>query len=128
MGLICPVGGNVADAWAAILRGESGIGPITRFDVSAFPPRFGGAVRDFAVEQYMSVKEARRMDEFMHYGIAAGVQAVGDAGLDFERRVRDRCGGAVGAGVGVLSTTEDAYAGYVASSRNPRKISPFFVP
>ncbi len=60
LGLICPVGSTVADAWAAILRGESGIGPITRFDVSAFPTRFGGAVRGFAVDQYMSVKEARR--------------------------------------------------------------------
>jgi 3-oxoacyl-[acyl-carrier-protein] synthase II len=118
----------VADAWAAILRGESGIGPITRFDVSAFPTRFGGAVRGFAVEQYMSVKDARRMDEFMHYGIAAGVQAVGDAGLDFERLDRDRCGVVTGAGIGGLWTIEETCAGYVDSGRNPRKISPFFVP
>ncbi len=83
LGLVCPVGGNVADAWAAILRSESGIGPITRFDVSSYPTRIGGAVKGFAIEQYMSAKEARRMDEFMHYGIAAGVQAAGDAsGLD----------------------------------------------
>ncbi|HEX2789410.1 MAG TPA: beta-ketoacyl-ACP synthase II [Steroidobacteraceae bacterium] len=128
LGLVCPVGGTVADAWAAILRGESGIGPITRFDVSAFPTRFGGAVRGFAVEQYMSVKDARRMDEFMHYGIAAGVQAVGDAGLDFERLDRDRCGVVTGAGIGGLWTIEETCAGYVDSGRNPRKISPFFVP
>jgi 3-oxoacyl-[acyl-carrier-protein] synthase II len=128
LGLVCPVGGNVADAWAAILRGESGIGPITRFDVSAFPTRFGGAVRGFAVDQYMSVKDARRMDEFMHYGIAAGVQAVGDAGLDFERLNRDRCGVVTGAGIGGLWTIEETCAGYVDSGRNPRKISPFFVP
>ncbi len=128
LGLICPVGGNVADAWAAILRGESGIGPITRFDVSAFPTRFGGAVRGFSVEQYMSVKEARRMDEFMHYGIAAGVQAVADAGLDFEKIDRDRCGVVTGAGIGGLWTIEETYAAYVDSGRNPRKISPFFVP
>ena len=128
LGLICPVGGNVADAWAAILRGESGIGPITRFDVSAFPTRFGGAVRGFSVEQYISVKEARRMDEFMHYGIAAGVQAVADAGLDFEKLDRDRCGVVTGAGIGGLWTIEETYAAYVDSGRNPRKISPFFVP
>jgi len=128
LGLVCPVGGNVADAWAAILRGESGIGPITRFDVSAFPTRFGGAVRGFAVDQYMSVKDARRMDEFMHYGIAAGVQAVGDSGVDFERLDRDRCGVVTGAGIGGLWTIEETCAGYVDSGRNPRKISPFFVP
>jgi len=128
LGLICPVGGNVADAWAAILRGQSGIGPITRFDVAAFPTRFGGAVRDFAVEQYMSVKDARRMDEFMHYGIAAGVQAVGDAGLDFDKLERDRCGVVTGAGIGGLWTIEETHAAYVDSGRNPRKISPFFVP
>jgi len=128
LGLVCPVGGNVADSWAAILRGESGIGPITRFDVSAFPTRFGGAVRDFAVEQYMSVKEARRMDEFMHYGIAAGVQAMTDSGLDLEKVDRDRCGVVTGAGIGGLMTIEDTTLGYVNAGRNPRKISPFFVP
>jgi 3-oxoacyl-[acyl-carrier-protein] synthase II len=128
LGLVCPVGGNVVDAWAAILRGESGIGPITRFDVAAFPTRFGGAVRDFAVDQYMSVKDARRMDEFMHYGIAAGVQAVGDAGLDFERLDRDRCGVVTGAGIGGLWTIEETHAAYADSGGNPRKISPFFVP
>src|SRR5579871_4991362 len=85
LGLVCPLGSTVADAWAAALRGESGIGPITRFDVSAFPTRFGGAVRGFNVDEYMSNKEARRMDEFMHYGIAAGVQAVNDSGVNFER-------------------------------------------
>jgi 3-oxoacyl-[acyl-carrier-protein] synthase II len=128
LGLICPVGGSVAAAWHAILRGESGIAPITRFDVAAFPTRFGGAVRDFQVEQYMSLKDARRMDEFMHYGIAAGVQAVADAGLDFEKLDRDRCGAVTGAGIGGLLTIEETHAAYVDSGRNPRKISPFFVP
>ena len=128
LGLICPVGGSVAAAWLAILRGESGIAPITRFDVAAFPTRFGGAVRDFQVEQYMSLKDARRMDEFMHYGIAAGVQAVADAGLDFEKLDRDRCGAVTGAGIGGLLTIEETHAAYVDSGRNPRKISPFFVP
>ena len=76
LGVVSPVGSTVQSAWDAILRGESGIAPVTRFDVSAFPVRFGGAVRDFDVSQYMQPKEARRMDEFQHYGVAAGVQAV----------------------------------------------------
>ena len=118
----------MADTWSAVLRGESGIGPITRFDVSAFPTRFGGAVRGFNVEQYMSVKEARRVDEFMHYGIAAGIQAVADAGVDFDRLDRDRCGVVTGAGIGGLWTIEQTHAAYAAAGGNPRKISPFFVP
>jgi 3-oxoacyl-[acyl-carrier-protein] synthase II len=128
LGLISPVGSTVPSAWEAILRGESGIGPITRFDVSAFPTRFGGAVRGFSVEEYMSAKEARRVDEFIHYGIAAGVQAVTDAGIDLERVDRDRCGVIAGAGIGGLWTIEQTTMGYVDSGRNPRKISPFFVP
>jgi 3-oxoacyl-[acyl-carrier-protein] synthase II len=128
LGLVCPLGSTVADAWAAILRGESGIGPITRFDVSAYPTRFGGAVRGFSGESYMSVKEARRMDEFMHYGIAAGVQAVTDSGVDFDQVDRDRCGVVTGAGIGGLWTIEQTHAAYVDSGHNPRKISPFFVP
>jgi 3-oxoacyl-[acyl-carrier-protein] synthase II len=128
LGLICPVGSTVESGWAAILKGESGIGPITRFDVSAYPTRFGGAVRGFSVEQYMSAKEARRMDEFMHYGIGAGVQAVNDCGVNFERVDRDRCGVIAGAGIGGLWTIEETYAGFADTGRNPRKISPFFVP
>jgi 3-oxoacyl-[acyl-carrier-protein] synthase II len=128
LGLISPLGATVADSWAGILQGQSGIGPITRFDVAAFPTRFGGAVRNFDVEQYMSAKDARRMDEFMHYGIAAGVQAVADAGADFERLDRDRCGVVTGAGIGGLWTIEATHQAYVESGRNPRKISPFYIP
>ncbi|HEX4376318.1 MAG TPA: beta-ketoacyl-ACP synthase II [Steroidobacteraceae bacterium] len=128
LGLVSPVGGNVADSWAAVLRGESGIGPITRFDVSSFPTRFGGAVRDFKVEDYMSAKEARRMDDFMHYGIAAGVQAMADAGFDQQKFDPDRCGVVTGAGIGGLMTIEDTTRTYVDAGFNPRKISPFFVP
>jgi 3-oxoacyl-[acyl-carrier-protein] synthase II len=128
LGLICPVGGTVADSWAAILKGESGIGRITRFDVSAFPTRFGGAVRGFNVEEYISLKEARRLDEFIHYGIAAGMQAVVDSGVDFERMDRDRCGVVTGAGIGGLWTIEQTRQTYFDSGCNPRKISPFFVP
>ncbi len=78
MGVVSPVGSTVESAWANVLAGKSGIGPITRFDVSAFPCKFGGAVQGFELEQYLPAKEARRMDEFMHYGIASGVQAMAD--------------------------------------------------
>jgi 3-oxoacyl-[acyl-carrier-protein] synthase II len=128
LGVICPLGSTVADVWGALLRGESGIGPITRFDVSSFPTRFGGAVRGFNVEQYMSLKEARRVDEFMHYGIASGIQAVTDAGIDFDKVDRDRCGVVTGAGIGGLFTIEQTHAAYVDAGNNPRRISPFFVP
>ncbi|TLY54727.1 MAG: beta-ketoacyl-ACP synthase II, partial [Gammaproteobacteria bacterium] len=85
LGVVSPVGSTVKAAWDAILRGESGIGPVTRFDVSAFPVRIGGSVRDFDVSQYISPKDARRMDDFMQYGVAAGVQAVNDSGIDFSK-------------------------------------------
>jgi len=127
LGMVSPVGSTVASAWDAILRGESGIAPVTRFDVSAFPVRFGGAVRDFDVSQYLPPKEARRMDEFMHYGVAAGVQAVTDAGIDFGKSDPARCGAVCGAGIGGLATIEAEYGDYL-EAENPRKISPFFVP
>ena len=127
LGVVSPVGSTVASAWKAVLRGESGIGPVTRFDVSAFPVRIGGQVRDFDVTQYISSKEARRMDEFMHYGVAAGVQAVTDAGIDFSRSDPTRCGVICGAGIGGLGTIEAEYGEYL-KAMSPRKISPFFVP
>jgi len=128
LGIISPVGSTVVSAWDAILRGESGIGPITRFDVSAFPVRFGGQVRDFDVEQYITSKEARRMDDFMHYGVAAGIQAVTDSGIDFSKVDPTRCGAVCGAGIGGLGTIEGEYDAYLKAGDNPRKISPFFVP
>jgi 3-oxoacyl-[acyl-carrier-protein] synthase II len=127
LGVVSPVGSTVRSAWDAILRGQSGIGPVTRFDVSAFPVRFGGQVRDFDVAQYISVKEARRMDEFMHYGVAAGVQAVSDSGIDFGKTDATRCGAVCGAGIGGLWTIETEYSEYL-KGMSPRKISPFFVP
>ncbi len=127
LGMVSPVGSTVPSAWAAVLRGESGIAPVTRFDVSAFPVRFGGAVRDFDVAQYIPPKEARRMDDFMHYGVAAGVQAVADSGLDFSKADPTRCGAVCGAGIGGLGTIEAEYGEYLKAN-NPRKISPFFVP
>src|SRR5579862_6396977 len=125
--MVSPVGSTVPAAWDAILRGESGIGPVTRFDVSAFPVRIGGQVRDFDVSQYIAPKEARRMDEFMHYGVAAGVQAVSDAGIDFSKSDANRCGVICGAGIGGLWTIETEYSEYL-KAMSPRKISPFFVP
>jgi 3-oxoacyl-[acyl-carrier-protein] synthase II len=126
LGIVCPLGSTVADVWAAVLRGESGIGPITRFDATAFPVRFGGAVRGFDLAAYLPPKESRRMDPFMHYGIAAGVQAVADAGVDFDRLDRDRCGVVMGAGIGGLSTIESEHDAYLAGG--VRKISPFYIP
>jgi 3-oxoacyl-[acyl-carrier-protein] synthase II len=127
LGVISPVGSTVEAAWEAILRGQSGIGPLTRFDVSAFPVRIGGQVRGFDVAQYITPKEARRMDEFMHYGVAAGIQAVTDSGIDFGKADTERCGVVCGAGIGGLWTIESEYEEYL-KARSPRRISPFFVP
>jgi 3-oxoacyl-[acyl-carrier-protein] synthase II len=121
------VGSTVASAWETILNGRSGIGPITRFDVSAFPVRFGGSVHGFETEKYISNKDARRMDEFMQYGVAAGMQSVVDSATDFEKVDRDRCGVITGAGIGGLGTIEGEYDAYL-KAKSPRKISPFFVP
>jgi 3-oxoacyl-[acyl-carrier-protein] synthase II len=127
LGIVSPVGSTVQSAWEAVLRGESGIGPITRFDVSAFPVRFGGQVRGFEVGDYLAPKEARRMDDFMQYGFAAGVQAVTDSGIDFSKTDPTRCGAVCGAGIGGLGTIEAEYGEYLKAN-SPRKISPFFVP
>ena len=126
LGIISPVGSTVKSAWDAVVNGRSGIGPITKFDVSAFLVRFGGSVRDFDVTQYITSKDARRMDEFMHYGVAAGIQAVSDSGIDFSKVDAERCGAVCGAGIGGLGTIEQEYANYLKGG--PRKISPFFIP
>ena len=127
LGIISPVGSTVEKAWKTILAGKSGIGPVQRFDVSAFPVRFAGEVRDLDLDYYFDAKELRRMDDFMHYGVAAGVQAVADSGIDFSKLDATRCGAVCGAGIGGLGTIEREFAEYVKTS-NPRKISPFFVP
>ena len=127
MGIVSPVGSAVETAWKAILAGESGIGPVTRFDVSSYLVRFGGAVRDFDVNRYLDSKEQRRMDDFMHDGVAAGMQAVEDSGIDFSKTDVTRCGAVCGAGIGGLGTIEREY-GDIVKSGNPRRISPFFVP
>jgi 3-oxoacyl-[acyl-carrier-protein] synthase II len=127
LGIVSPVGSTVDSAWDAVLNGRSGIGPVTRFDVSNFPTRFGGAVKDFDVAQYIPPKEARRMDEFMHYGVAAGIQAVTDSGIDFSKTDATLCGAVCGAGIGGLWTIEEDHSAYLAAN-SPRKISPFFIP
>jgi 3-oxoacyl-[acyl-carrier-protein] synthase II len=127
IGIISPVGSTVKSAWDAILKGESGITPITRFDVSAFPVRFGGAVRGFEVNEYITPKDARRMDDFMHYGVAAGIQAMTDSGIDPNKLDASRSGAVCGAGIGGLGTIEEEYGAYLKAG-SPRRISPFFVP
>jgi 3-oxoacyl-[acyl-carrier-protein] synthase II len=127
LGIVSPVGSTVASAWDTVLRGQSGIGLITRFDTTQFATRIGGAVRDFDIGTYMSPKEARRMDEFIHYGVAAGVQAVQDSGLDFAVEDTSRCGVISGAGIGGLATIESEFEAFQAT-QSPRKISPFFIP
>ncbi len=127
LGIVSPVGSTVPSAWDAVLRGESGIGLITRFDTNAFATRIGGAVRGFTVGDYITPKEARRMDEFMHYGMAAGIQAVIHSGIDFSQHDVERCGVVTGAGIGGLATIEAEYDAFL-SANGPRKISPFFIP
>ncbi|MGQ0428603.1 MAG: beta-ketoacyl-ACP synthase II [Gammaproteobacteria bacterium] len=127
LGMVSPLGGTVADSWSAALAGRSGIGPITRFDVSAFPCTIAGSVRDFDAGKYMQPKEARRMDPFMQYGVAAGVQAIADSGLEITDANRARIGLVFGAGIGGLSTIEDNYSKYL-ETRSPKKISPFYIP
>jgi 3-oxoacyl-[acyl-carrier-protein] synthase II len=127
MGIISPVGSTVESAWSNVVNGVSGIGPITSFDVSEFPCRFGGAVRDFQLDKYLTPKEARRMDQFMHYGIAAGVEAMADSGIDVNKVDLDRVGVITGSGIGGLQTIQDEHNAYL-SANSPRKISPFFVP
>jgi 3-oxoacyl-[acyl-carrier-protein] synthase II len=106
LGIVSPVGSTVASAWDAILNGRSGIGLITHFDVSAFPCKIGGQVAGFDVNEYIPPKEARHMDEFMQYGVAAGIQAVTDSGIDFGKADASMCGVICGAGIGGLATIE----------------------
>jgi len=127
LGMLSPLGTTVADGWSAALAGRSGIGPITRFDVANFPCTIAGSIPDFDVSKYMPAKEARRMDLFMQYGVAAGVQAIADAGLEVTDANRSRIGLIMGAGIGGLATIEDNYGKYL-ETRSPKKISPFYIP
>lgn len=127
LGIASPVGSTIASAWENVLAGHSGIGPITRFDVSAFATRFGGAVAGFNVDEYLTPKEARKMDPFMHYGFGSAVQAIADSGLQVTEANGHRIGVILGAGIGGLDTIEETCAKYL-QARSPRKISPFFIP
>jgi 3-oxoacyl-[acyl-carrier-protein] synthase II len=127
LGIVSPVGNDIATAWANVIEGRSGIGPITHFDTHAFATRIAGEVRDFDVSAYVAPKDARRMDPFIHYGIAAGIQAVRDAGLDpVAEALGPRFGVMMAAGIGGISTIEQTTLAWQAGG--PRKISPFFVP
>lgn len=126
LGIVSPVGNTIEDAWSAIKAGNSGIGPITNFDVSGFPVRIAGEVRDFDISQFISKKDARRMAPFIHYGIAAASQAFEDSGIVINEANANRAGLAIGSGIGGLPGIENAYQTFIDSG--PRKISPFFVP
>jgi 3-oxoacyl-[acyl-carrier-protein] synthase II len=127
LGMITPLGNTVEGSWSAALAGRSGIGPITRFDTTGFPCTIAGSIRDFDVSKYMPAKEARRMDLFMQFGVAAGVQAIADSGLEITDGNRARTGLVFGAGIGGLATIEENYAKYL-ETRTPKKISPFYIP
>ena len=126
LGCISPVGNNVADMWNAVTSGKSGIGPITRFDASAFSTTFAGEVKNFRLEDYIPGKESRHMDTFIHYGMAAGIQAIEDSGLVVTEENADRIGVNIGSGIGGLPMIERTHA--ELEKRGPRRISPFFVP
>ncbi|WP_031407854.1 beta-ketoacyl-ACP synthase II [Thiomonas sp. FB-Cd] len=127
LGIISPIGNTVEDAWSHLLAGKSGIGRITKFDASTFAAQIAGEVRDFDVGAYIPVKEARHMDTFIHYGMAASIQAVRDSGLADSSGVDpERIGVMVGSGIGGLPMIEQTYQEFI--DRGARRISPFFVP
>ena len=126
LGLISPVGNSVAEAWPNLLAGKSGIATVTKFDHSALSVHFAGEVKDFNVEDYLPAKEARHMDTFIHYGIAAGMQALKDSGYEVTEENADRIGVMVGSGIGGLPMIENTQIEML--NRGPRRISPFFVP
>jgi 3-oxoacyl-[acyl-carrier-protein] synthase II len=128
LGVISAVGNRVDEAWDNVVNGRTGIAPITRFDVSRFTTRFGGEIRDFDPSEYMSPKDARKMDAFMHYGIAACKDAIEDAGLEIREEDAHRVGIIFGSGIGGIETIEQNLEKYLLSDRSPRKISPFFIP
>jgi 3-oxoacyl-[acyl-carrier-protein] synthase II len=126
LGVISPVGNTVAEAWENLTAGRSGIGRITKFDPTPFKAQIAGEVKNFDVTAYLSAKEARRMDTFIHYGMAAGVQALRDAGLDTPQSDAERIGVNIGSGIGGLPLIEETHNDFLAGG--PRKISPFFIP
>jgi 3-oxoacyl-[acyl-carrier-protein] synthase II len=126
LGIISPIGNDVATAWSSALEGRSGITRITRFDASGFNAQIAGEVKNFDVTHYMTAKEARRMDTFIHYGIAASIEAIKDSGLEITDANRERIGCVVGSGIGGLPMIEDNHAEF--TNRGPRRISAFLIP
>ena len=126
MGIVSPVGNDLATAWDNISHGRSGIGPITSFDASAYATRIAGEVRDFDPAAYIPAKEAKRMDPFIHYGVAAGLMALKDSGLEISDANAERIGTIIGSGIGGILGIEDTTARLLEGG--PRKVSPFYVP
>ncbi|MEE9338879.1 MAG: beta-ketoacyl-ACP synthase II [Methylococcaceae bacterium] len=126
LGAVTPLANNAVDTWNGIVNGRSGISSIDSFDVSPFATRFGGVIRNFDISEYIPAKDAKRMDGFIHYGIAAGCQAIDDSGIEVTEENAERIGVAIGAGIGGITGIEKCYATYKESG--PRRISPFFVP
>jgi len=126
LGAVSPVGNDVQTTWQNIVAGKSGIDRISRFDASAFTSQIAGEVRGFSIDEYLPAKEARHFDTFIHYGLAAGVQAVRDSGLEITDANRAQIGVMIGSGIGGLPMIEDNHNEYL--NRGPRRISPFFVP
>ncbi|MGZ5027879.1 MAG: beta-ketoacyl-ACP synthase II [Methylobacter sp.] len=126
LGAITPLANTVPETWNGIINGKSGIGPIDSFDISPFATTFGGVIKNFDISQYIPEKDAKRMDGFIHYGIAAGCQAIEDSGIEVTEANAERIGVAIGSGIGGITGIEECYALYDKSG--PRRISPFFVP
>ena len=124
--MITPLGNNVSETWESILKGRSGIAPLDHFDTTDFTVRIGGSVKDLALDDYIPRKDQRKMDPFIHYGIAAGVQAIEDSGLDLDKEDTNRIGVAIGSGIGGLPGIEKGVE--LFHSGGPRRISPFYVP
>ncbi|MGY6587249.1 MAG: beta-ketoacyl-ACP synthase II [Wenzhouxiangella sp.] len=126
LGCVSPVGNDVATAWDSVCNGRSGIGPLTAFDAERFSAQIAGEIRDLELDRYLSPKEARKSDPFIHYGMVAAIQAIEDAGLEKDPADAERYGLAIGSGIGGIQTIEQTYQTYLDSG--PRRISPFFVP
>ena len=126
MGMLSPLGNTVDETWRGILAGSSGVAPIDSFDVSAYSTRFSASVKNFDVEQYLPIKDARKMDLFVQFGMAAGIQAMRDSGLVISEEMAPRIGSAIGSGIGGIGQIEKNAE--IIKTSGPRKISPFFVP
>jgi len=126
LGIVCPVGNTIAEAWRNILNGTSGIATLENIDTEGQAVTFGGSVRNFDVSEYLSPKEAKKMDIFIHYGMAAGIQAIEDSGIEITESNAERIGVAIGAGIGGLTTIEKTAD--LFREKGPKRISPFFVP